>query len=170
MKFFQSIAMVGLTLISLQTQAAAVQKGAKAVLKCDLNIEATDQMQYQVDGKKLESITIPAKCPHFTVNLKHGGKLPKQVMGHNFVLTASKDASDVYNEAVRLGPDKDYLPNRNAAPFKGKVLAAGDRLLAGGESEVIKIQSSALKKGGDYTFFCTFPGHFGMMQGKLSVN
>ncbi|HWU52342.1 MAG TPA: plastocyanin/azurin family copper-binding protein, partial [Tahibacter sp.] len=28
---------------------------------------------------------------------------------------------------------------------------------------------SALKAGGDYSFFCSFPGHWAIMKGKLIV-
>jgi len=33
----------------------------------------------------------------------------------------------------------------------------------------IKFDASKLTVGGDYTFFCSFPGHFVLMNGKLIV-
>jgi azurin len=32
----------------------------------------------------------------------------------------------------------------------------------------VKFPTSALTKGGDYTFFCSFPGHAALMKGKLA--
>ena len=144
---------------------------SKAADKCHTVIEGTDQMQYQQDGKKLETLTVPAECEGkvFTVTLKHTGKLPKQAMGHNFVVSETKDMADIVAEAMKLGPTKNYLPDPKVAPFEGKVLAAGDKLLGGGESEDIKIDMKAFKKGGDYSFFCTFVGHSALMKGKFVV-
>lgn len=165
-----SLFMSSLSVHAADKKAKAKDKKAEAsAAECAITVEGTDQMQYQQAGKKLESITVPTNCPQhmFTVTLKHVGKLPKQVMGHNFVLTATSDAKAVNDEAVKLGPSKDYLVDMKVEPFKSKVLASATKLLAGGESEDIKIDTSHLKKGADYTFFCTFPGHFTMMQGKL---
>lgn len=138
--------------------------------KCELSIDATDSMQYQVDGKKLEKIEVPSKCKIFKVSMKHTGKLQKQVMGHNFVLTLTKDAMTVNSEAMKLGPSKDYLPDMKVEPFKSKVIVSADKLIGAGESVIVNIDPKKLKKKEDYTFFCTFPGHFAMMQGKLSLN
>lgn len=173
---------LGLVLVSLFMNSLpinAAEKKAKekkpaaeaSAADCALIIEGTDQMQYQVGGKPLKTMTVPTNCPQhtFTVTLKHVGKLPKQVMGHNFVVSATSDAKSINDEAVKLGPSKDYLVDMKLEPFKTKVIATAMKLLAGGESEDIKIDTSRLKKGGDYTFFCTFPGHFTMMQGKLEV-
>jgi azurin len=90
-------------------------------------------------------------------------------MGHNFVLTTAGDAEKVNSAAMAQGPAKDYLPDMNIEPFKTKVIALSHKLLSGGDSEDVKIETKSLKKGGDYKFFCTFPGHFAMMSGKLIV-
>jgi azurin len=41
--------------------------------------------------------------------------------------------------------------------------------VGGGESDTITFDFSKLEVGGDYTFFCSFVGHFAMMQGKFTV-
>jgi azurin len=173
MKFHHFAVVLSLTFgaqyLSAQKAKPAAKPESKSAAKCDLAIEGTDQMQYQIDGKAITSIDVPSACKVFTVTLKHVGKLPKQVMGHNFVVTASSNAETVNSEATKQGPDKGYLPNMAVEPFKSKVIATGDRLLGGGESEEIRIDTKKLKKGGDYSYFCTFPGHFGMMKGKLNV-
>ncbi len=35
------------------------------------------------------------------------------------------------------------------------------------ESDTITIPMDKFQKGGDYTFFCSFPGHWSVMKGKL---
>jgi azurin len=42
-------------------------------------------------------------------------------------------------------------------------------MIGGGESTSITFDVSELEKGGDYTYFCSFPGHWGTMNGKLVV-
>jgi azurin len=44
---------------------------------------------------------------------------------------------------------------------------AHTKVVGGGESTSVKFPVSKLTKGGDYTFFCSFPGHYGLMKGKL---
>ncbi|WP_198675019.1 plastocyanin/azurin family copper-binding protein [Aliidiomarina taiwanensis] len=60
--------------------------------------------------------------------------------------------------------DNDYLPEDQS-----KVIAA-TKIIGGGESTTITFSTSGLEKGGDYTFFCSFPGHWAIMQGKFIVN
>jgi len=179
MKFHQFVALASLTFASHSVNAAPkptkpmpAPKAAPA--KCDITLEGTDMMQYQIDGKKVDSITVPLSCKEFVVTLNFTGKLPKGVMGHDFVLTATADAKAVADEASKLGPvPKGYLPDANdmkKAPFN-KILAKGDLLLGadGPKTEKITISTKKLKADGKYTFFCTFPGHFAMMQGVLKV-
>ena len=47
------------------------------------------------------------------------------------------------------------------------VLTATPDMAAVGESTSVKFSTSILKKGGDYSFFCSFPGHWALMHGKL---
>ena len=70
--------------------APAATTGSKpaVVADCATTIEGNDAMQYNAD-----SITIPASCSQFTVNLKHVGKLAVNVMGHNFVVAKEADAN-----------------------------------------------------------------------------
>jgi azurin len=41
-------------------------------------------------------------------------------------------------------------------------------VIGGGETTTVTFPTSKLKKGGDYTFFCSFPGHWSIMKGKLT--
>ena len=37
----------------------------------------------------------------------------------------------------------------------------------GAESTSVTFRTTKLQKGGDYSFFCSFPGHYVIMQGKF---
>jgi len=40
-------------------------------------------------------------------------------------------------------------------------------VIGGGETARVRFSTKGLQKGGDYTFFCSFPGHFAMMKGSF---
>lgn len=125
---------------------------------CELSIQGTDQMTYSVT-----ELTASASCKTVKVTLKHAGTQPKAAMGHNWVLTAAKDKDTVLTAAFGAGPEKDYLPKGH------KAVVAHTKLVGGGESDTVSFALSKLKKGTDYVFFCTFPGHASMMTGKFLV-
>ena len=50
----------------------------------------------------------------------------------------------------------------------GELDAVDGLVIHGGESTTIKFSTSKLQKGGDYTFFCSVPGHWSLMKGKLA--
>jgi azurin len=124
---------------------------------CAVNIEGNDQMQFSKP-----TIAIAADCTEVELTLKHSGKLPANAMGHNWVLTKTADFQPVANAGPSAGPANNYLPKGDA-----RVIAA-TKLVGGGESTTVKFATSKLTKGGDYTFFCSFPGHWSLMKGKLT--
>lgn len=124
---------------------------------CSVEIAGNDQMQFDKN-----QIAIAADCTEVELTLKHSGKLPVTAMGHNWVLTETPAFQAVANAGVSAGPANNYVPKGDA-----RVLAA-TKLVGGGESTSIKFPTSKLKKGGDYTFFCSFPGHWSIMKGKLT--
>ncbi|WP_406663487.1 azurin [Gallaecimonas sp. GXIMD1310] len=136
----------------------AMVSGAALADDCATTIEGNDAMQY---NKK--EITVPASCKSFTVTLKHTGSLPKNTMGHNWVLSKSADYQAVAMAGAQAGLDHDYLPQNDP-----RVLAH-TKLVGGGEQTSVTIDMSKLKKDGDYTFFCSFPGHFAVMNGKFNI-
>ncbi len=94
-----------------------------------------------------------------TLTLNHTGKLEKAIMGHNFVLL--KQGVDVvaYAEKAVLARENEYIP-------EGDEEIVYTKLLGGGESDTITFDAPAK---GHYTFICSFPGHYGLMKGKLIV-
>lgn len=124
---------------------------------CKIDIEGNDQMKF---NKK--ELTVDASCKEITLTLKHTGKLNKKLMGHNWVLLETKNKDEVMKSANAAGDAKDYTPT-------GKNVIAATKLIGGGESTEIKFPGKGLKKGGDYTYLCSFPGHYALMIGKLIV-
>lgn len=126
--------------------------------ECSVDVEATDQMTFNT-----KEIKVSKSCKSFTVNLKHVGKLPKAVMGHNWVLTKTADAQPVATESMAAGVDKDYVKADDAR------IIAHTKLIGGGESTSVSFDVSKLAAGESYEFFCSFPGHVAMMKGNLAL-
>lgn len=120
----------------------------------EIVVESNDRMQFDTKEIKVKA------GEEITLTLKHVGKLPKQAMGHNWVLL--KDGvvvKDFAMEAMKA-KDTEYLPKDS------KDIIVATKLLGGGESDTITFDAPAK---GTYTFICTFPGHYGVMQGTFIV-
>ncbi|MBH5329327.1 azurin [Eikenella sp. S3360] len=138
------------------SEAAAVP--AAAAEGCVQVVETGDSMQYNT-----AEISIPKGCTHFTVTLKHTGSMPKTSMGHNIVITAEGDVNGVNNDGIGAGPDNDYVE-----PGDTRVIAH-TKLIGGGEESAVTFPVSKLAAGSNYKFFCTFPGHAGVMNGTVKL-
>ena len=149
MRFSKYLAIAALTLASATTFAA----------ECSVEISANDQMQFST-----KEIKVPKQCKQFSVTLTHTGKLAANVMGHNWVLTTAEDMQGVVTDALSAGPSKQYLK-----PDDSRVLAA-TKMLGGGQKDTISFDTSKLAGNKKYIFFCSFPGHSGIMKGELSVS
>jgi azurin len=121
---------------------------------CKLDISGNDQTQYD----KTE-LAAPASCKQITVTLHHTGTTPKQAMGHDWVLVDGSDWAGVAQSAMNAGPAADYIAAND------KRVIAHTKIVGGGESDSVTFPTIALKKGGTYTYVCTFPGHSTMMHG-----
>ncbi|HWK52561.1 MAG TPA: azurin [Steroidobacter sp.] len=128
-----------------------------AAKTCELTIEGNDAMQY---NKK--SLEVPADCTEVKLTLTHTGKLPAAAMGHNWVLTETSVFQAVDKAGMSAGLQNNYVPKDDAR------VIAHTKVVGGGESTSVTFPTSKLKKGGDYTFFCSFPGHASVMKGKLT--
>jgi azurin len=134
----------------------ALADAALAAKTCTLNVAANDAMQYDV-----KELKVAADCTEVEVVLKHTGKMDARTMGHNWVLTRTADFQGLTNAAVAAGFEAGYVPKND------KRVIAATPLIGGGQSTSVKFPTSKLTKGGDYTFFCSFPGHYALMKGKL---
>ena len=123
---------------------------------CELSVESTDAMQYTV-----KELTVEKDCTEVKITLKHTGKLPKAAMGHNIVIATDKDMPGILADAAKAGVAKEFLPEGD------KRIVAASKLIGGGETTSLSFARTAIKAGENYKFFCTFPGHSGLMQGNL---
>jgi azurin len=123
---------------------------------CQLEINGTDQLQYDK-----QTLTVPASCKEVTLTLHHTGKLPREAMGHNWVLVNAADFNAVASAGMGAGLANDYV-----APGDKRVLAH-TKTIGGGQTTSVTFQTSILKPGGDYRYLCTFPGHNALMRGTL---
>ncbi|HTF96465.1 MAG TPA: azurin [Cellvibrio sp.] len=125
---------------------------------CSFTLNSNDAMQFEQ-----KSIAVKSSCKEFTLNLHHTGKLPKNVMGHNWVLSKTADAKAIASDGLAAGVEKEYIK-----PGDERVIAS-TKLIGGGETASVTFQVSKLKAGEAYTYFCSFPGHIALMQGSLTL-
>ena len=123
---------------------------------CAVSIDSTDQMSFST-----RQIKVAADCSEVDLTLRHTGKLAATAMGHNWVLTQAADYQPVALAGMRMTLADSYLPKKDP-----RVLAH-TAVIGGGQSTSVTFPTAALRKGGDYTFFCSFPGHFAMMKGRF---
>lgn len=125
---------------------------------CSVEIEGNDAMQF---NKSV--IEVSQSCKEFTVKLKHSGKMPKQAMGHNWVLAKTADVQAIGTDGIAAGAAKDYVKAGDTR------VVAHTKLIGGGESDSVTFAPSKLAADGSYTYFCSFPGHSGLMKGTLKL-
>src|SRR6266513_3623327 len=114
-----TIAAAMLSALALGTHAHA------AADPCKLEISGNDLMQY--DKSELSA---PATCKEITVTLHHTGKLPKEAMGHNWVLVSAADLVDVANAGMTAGLPNDYDPSAcNRELVHTNTIACGDTMI-----------------------------------------
>ncbi|MEO1266746.1 MAG: azurin [Myxococcota bacterium] len=121
-----------------------------------VTLGASDQMMY--DTKK---ITVKGG-QKVKLTLKHNGKMAKEAMGHNFVLLKKDVDLQAFATKAMAAKATDYIP----AEMKDAIVAH-TKLLGGGQSDTITFDAP---EPGTYKFLCTFPGHYGLMQGDFVVN
>ena len=129
-----------------------------AAPNCTIRLKGNDAMQFD-----LKTATVSASCPKITIELAHTGKLAAQVMGHNVVVTQTADVNAVSAAGMKAGVASHFVPKGDA-----RVIAATP-VVGGGATTSASFAGNKLKAGGDYTFFCSFPGHAALMKGKLVV-
>ncbi len=119
-----------------------------------VNLTGNDLMQYNLNEIKVKA------GDKITLTLTHIGQLPKNAMGHNFVLL--KQGTDVMDFAQKAATatDNDYIPEgTNAVIVKTE-------MIGGGEETTIEFTAPA---AGTYEYICSFPGHYVQMRGKFIV-
>jgi azurin len=142
--------------ILVATALSLLGASAVSAAECQFVIEGTDDMQYSQ-----RQLHVPANCATVELTLKHSGRQPVNVIGHNWVLSKSSDANAVVTSGLNAGRGNNYQ-----TPNDPRILAATP-LVGGGESTTIRFSTERLQPGGDYSFFCTYPGHSVLMKGSF---
>ncbi len=139
---------------SAADEAIASIPGIEAVeLSNTIELEGNDQMKFD---KTLFKVKVGETVK---LNFKNAGSLPKEAMGHNVVvLLPGTDLASFGGEAVRAQAE-EYIP----ATFASSIVAH-TKLLGPGENDSIEF---TLNDKGVYPFVCSFPGHYGIMQGNI---
>ena len=141
--------------VDASAAAAAPDATAAAADQCSFNLEGNDAMQFNV-----KNIDVPKSCAEFTINLKHTGKMPVAAMGHNVVIAKTSDINGVAADGATVQPD-------HVKAGDARVIAHSP-MVGGGQSTSVTFDTSKIADGG-YSFFCTFPGHYVMMNGTLTL-
>ena len=144
--------------LSLLLVFAAGAGSAARAGDCQVTIEANDLIQYNA-----RALHVDAGCSQVELTLRHVGKQQAHELGHNWVLARSADVAALANAGIAAGFDNGYLPAGD------KRVIAATKIVGGGESTTITFSMSKLVAGGNYTFFCSYPGHSPMMRGRFQV-
>lgn len=145
--FAKLVAVALLTLASGQLLAA----------ECKVTVDSTDQMSFNT-----KAIEIDKSCKTFTVELTHSGSLPKNVMGHNWVLSKEADMQPIASDGMGAAAS-NYLKDGDAR------IIAHTKIIGAGETDSVTFDVSKLKADEKYGFFCSFPGHISMMKGTVTL-
>ena len=122
-------------------------------LSNEIALEASDQMRFDKTLFKVKA------GETVKLTLKNVGTMPKESMGHNtVVLQPGTDLAAFAGEAINA-TDAEYIPLTFASS-----IVAHTKLLGPGDSDTIEF---TLDEAGVYPFICSFPGHYGVMQGQI---
>lgn len=125
---------------------------------CAITVNGNDMMQYDVT-----TIDVNKDCANFEITLNHSGKLDKSIMGHNIVIVSTESFDEIIGMiSMDAGIDNGFLPADDR-------IIAKTAMIGGGETTSLSFDLSKLESGKEYTFFCSFPGHYGIMRGKLTI-
>ncbi|MFV0305958.1 MAG: plastocyanin/azurin family copper-binding protein, partial [Moheibacter sp.] len=117
----------------------------------ELTLSATDDMKFDKTD-----FTVKAG-EEISLTLTNTGTLPVETMGHNVViLDKGADVTEFANASAK-SKETNFISDLYVTD-----VIANTKVLGPGESETIKF---TLKEAGDYTFLCTFPGHWVQMKG-----
>ena len=144
--------------ISLAGSIAHAEKKKQEKADQTVNISGNDMMKFDKTGFEVKAGT------KVKLVFKNVGKIPKIAMGHNVVILKKGITAIAFGQkALAAGANAvNALPDS----VKGDVLAHTKLL---GPDETDTIIFDAPKEAGDYEYVCTFPGHFALMRGKMSV-
>jgi azurin len=142
---------------STRESVAGARSGPRQAGPRVVAIEVGDNMRFSVAA-------IAAKPGEpIKIVLKGVGQMPKVAMGHNFILLKKGTDAKAFAEKSGTSRETEFI----APAVKDQVLASTHLV---GPGETVETTFNAPKVPGDYTYLCSFPGHFALgMKGILTV-
>ncbi len=140
-----------------QKNASGSADGVAAAGPRLIEITAGDAMKYSITA-------IEAKPgEQLKVVLTNIGTVPREVMGHNWILLKAGTDASAFSAAAMAAKDSDYIPES----LRDEIIAHIDLL---GPRKSGEVEFSAPTVPGEYPFLCSFPAHFQAgMHGVLTV-
>ncbi len=137
---------------SAPAAAPAAQAGAKT-----FDLTANDTMKYNLTQLEVSA------GDDVKVTLTNVGNLPKEQMAHNWILLKKGTDPVAFTNAAVTHRADDYFPTNLADE-----VIAHTKLLGPKQSDTVEFKAPA--EAGEYTYVCTFPGHYvSGMHGTLVV-
>jgi len=95
--------------------------------------------------------------------LRHVGKQPRDVMGHNVVIAKTADMAGIGADGMKAGLAADYVKAGDAR------VIAHSKVIGGGEATALTFEVAKLSGPGPYSFFCSYPAHSVLMKGVITL-
>ncbi len=139
---------------------APVEKQAEPVAPATTNtidLTGDDNMKYNATNFTVsvgETITL---------NMKNIGTLPATAMSHDVIILKPGSSVADFGNAVAMAKDFKVA---NLPDDKKAWIIAETKMLGPGEADKITF---TLSEEGEYPFLCSFPGHYGTMQGNIKA-
>ena len=99
--------------------------------------------------------------PGQTVRLTFQNTADNPAMSHNIVILEQGASPNEIGQAAMNASDNDYIPPAYADQIVAYTAMAGP-------GETVSVEFTAPAEG-EYTYICTFPGHYMVMQGTMRV-
>ncbi|MGN6249611.1 MAG: plastocyanin/azurin family copper-binding protein [Ginsengibacter sp.] len=124
-------------------------------------VQVTDHIQLTGDDNmRYDKTLFKVKAGQkVTLDFKNIGKQPAAAMSHNVVILQQGTDVQKFGEAAIPAASTGHIP-----PSMTDDVIAHTKLLGPGEKDEITF---TLPDPGVYDFICSFPGHFGTMNGKI---
>lgn len=138
-----------------ETDTTAIPGIEKVHLTDTISLKANDDMHFDKDLFKIKS------GKKIILRLTNIGSQVGAPMSHNVViLNKGTDISNFADDARKSEKDQ-YIP----PSFASSIIAHTKAVIAGKSDEV----EFTIAQPGVYDFICSYPGHWGTMQGKIVV-
>lgn len=115
-------------------------------------VEGNDQMKFDTELIRVKA----GEAVELT--FKNVGTMPKESMGHNLIILKPGVDLPTFGGEAAAAADNEYIPKSALSS-----IVAHTKLLGPGEEDKISV---TLEKG-VYDYICSFPGHYGVMKGKI---